>query len=649
MFLMKKWLCISAIPGFCLLVLCFIPFREVTAQTDVLSLRVSVRMDQTPVEEALGQIGRLGGFSFSYDASLIADSKRISCQVSRTKISDVLKLVLGDRIIPRQVGNHVILMNAPVGRVKKLKSGYTIQGRVTDALSGRPLHHATVYTVQNDIAVSSDTSGAFTLKLNTGGTKGISCSSMGYRDTVLFIDPVQESTIQIALEKSVPEVQTLESRKAVLGTRSPDTLSAGRPVIAGVEEIALVKLLVPRKSVRTAQNVQIYRKGSAQISLVLGVGTHGLACGSYSNGISFNVLAGYSRELNGVEVGGLVNIERMEVRGFQLGGLVNLAGGQTTGFQIGGLCNVNLGPVKGFQVAGVANWLSDTLKGFRLAGLGNITLGRMRGMDMAGLVNLAFHHVNGWQVAGFLNAGMYEVNQAQISGLVNYGRENWGFQMAGLLNLTIKENRGVQIAGLVNVAPQASRGVQIGGLLNYSRILNGFQLALFNIVGQVESGVPVGFLTVIRHGGYYRMEVSVDEVFYINAAFRAGTRHFYNIFKTGIGEGGMVNFTYGFGTLIGLGKTVGMGIDLTCGVVMSTGTGLRYHGMQGRLAPTVDITLTRKWTLFAGPALNLYWFNTGNTIMTDGIAPYTFYDHTFTTGPHRIQLWVGGIIGVKIF
>lgn len=646
---MKKKIYTSVIPALCLLFLFCIPFSKVAAQTDFLSRRISIRLDQIPVGEALGQIGRLGGFSFSYDASLITDSKKISCQVTRTKISDILKMALGERIIPRQVGNHVILMNAPVIREKKQKSTYTVRGRVTDAQSGRPLPHATLYAAQNDIAVSSDTAGIFTVKFSTGGIKGITCSRSEYKDTVLFIDPAKDTTLQIALEKSMPAVEKLLSRKAVLGTRSPDTLSPGQPVIAGVEEMAFVKFLVPRKSVRTAQNVQIYRKGSAQISFVPGAGTHGMASGSYSNGFSFNVLAGYARELNGVEVGGLVNIERMDVRGFQLGGLANLTGGQTSGFQLGGLCNVNLGPVKGFQLAGIVNWLSDTLKGFRLAGLGNITLGKMRGMDLAGLFNLAFHHVNGWQVAGILNTGMYEVNQAQISGLVNYGRENWGFQMAGLLNLTIKENRGVQIAGLINVAQQANRGVQIGGLLNYSRILNGFQLALFNVVGQVESGVPVGFLTVIRHGGYYRMEVSADEVFYINAALRAGTRQFYNIFKAGAGEGGMVNFTYGFGTLIGLGKRVGMGTDLTCGVVMSTRTGLRYHGMQARLIPTVDIRLARKWTLFAGPALNLYWFNTGNTIMPDGIAPYTFYDHTFTTGPHRIQLWVGGTLGVKIF
>lgn len=623
----------------------------VFSQENFLAKRISVNLNQVTVETALSRVAAGGGFWLSYDASLTGTSRKVSVHASNKKVSEILKEIVGNEAASRQIGHHVILTRQIREKnAEQRKETFQLAGLITNSATGMPITGATVYAVIQKTAVVTGDSGQYRIAIPAYQPISLGIMRKEFRDTVIFINITADKRLDLALTPNFQEELTgLKSRKAILGTHVPDTLSMGIAPVAEVEQIGLVRWLVPEKQRNNAGNVQVYGSGSVQISLVPYLGSHGIAGGSFANVFSFNVLAGYSRATNGFELGGLVNINRQRMRGFQLAGLGNFIGEEVSGFQLSGLVNVTLGAVRGFQLAGLVNWLPDTLRGVQIAGLCNLTTGKMRGMELAGLVNLAFHHVNGWQVAGLANVGIYEINKVQISGLANYGRENWGFQLAGLINVAKKENRGFQLAGLVNISGRENRGVQIAGLFNHTRILNGFQLALFNYVNTVESGVPIGLVSIVRHGGYYRMEVSADEVFFVNVGLRAGTRHFYNIFRTGIGESWMVNFTYGFGTLVKLGRAVDLGFDLTTGVVMSTQTGLKYHGLEGKFSPTVDIRLHKAISLFFGPSANVYWFNTGSDIKPNGIAPYTFYDHAFTTGPHRIQLWAGGVVGIKLF
>jgi len=622
----------------------------VFSQENYLTKRISINLNQVTVETALNRVAAGGGFRLSYDASLTTTSRKVSLHASGEKVSQILKEIVGDDAAPRQIGHHVILTRQPRRKTgEKRDEPFVLAGTITNSVTGMPVPAATVYAVTQKTAVVTGDSGQYRIPIPASQSVSLGIMRKGFRDTVLFVTLTANGSLDLTLTPLQEELSRLESRKAILGTHLPDTLATGIMPVSEVEQIGLVRWLVPEKQRSNARNVQVYDRGSVQVSLIPYLGSHGTAGGSFANVFSFNVLAGYSRATNGFELGGLVNINRQRMRGFQLGGLGNFVGGEVTGFQLGGLFNATLGAVRGFQLAGLVNWLPDTLKGMQVAGLCNVTTGKMRGMELAGLVNLAFHHVNGWQVAGLANVGIYEINKVQISGLANYGRENWGFQLAGLINVAKKENRGFQLSGLVNISGRENRGAQIAGLFNQTKVLNGFQLALFNYAGTVESGVPVGLVSIVRHGGYYRLEVSADEVFFANVGLRAGTRQFYNIFRTGIGESWMVNFTYGFGTLVKLGESVDLGFDLTTGVVMSTQTGLKYHGLEGKFSPTLDIRLYKAVSLFFGPTANVYWFNTGSDIKPDGIAPYTFYDHTFTTGPHRIQLWAGGVVGVKLF
>jgi hypothetical protein len=429
------------------------------------------------------------------------------------------------------------------------------------------------------------------------------------RDTLRKIDPRPATEIDTPGDSLVPQMKPQD-----------------------IDEIGLVRLIVPSESRTMPKNPGISRKSAVQVSLLPVLGTNGKKSGTTSNAFSLNILAGYSRSLNGFEAGGLLNIERFDICGFQVAGISNMTGGTVYGVQAAGAFNISLGPVHGVQLTAGVNRLSDSLKGVQVSGLCNQINGTMKGLQFTGFVNVSKSHVDGCQVSGLINIGKKEINGTQVCGFMNYGKENWGFQLAGITNIAKKDNRGAQVAGI----------------FNYAKRLNGFQLALVNFTEQVDNGIPMGFLSIVRHDGYYRGEISADEIFYGNIVFRSGIQRFYNIYKTGIGESGMVNFTWGFGTMVPVKRIVSICFDLISGVVMTTQGGMKYHGLLTKLAPTVDICLLKHLCLFAGPSVNFYWYYTGNASRPGGIAPYTIYQKVFTNGPHGIEVWIGGVLGVKI-
>jgi hypothetical protein len=146
--------------------------------------------------------------------------------------------------------------------------------------------------------------------------------------------------------------------------------------------------------------------------------------------VSFNILAGVNKSVEGAEFGGLVNVLTDSMHGIQMSGLVNSVGRSFEGFQAAGLVNHSRGTSAGFQAAGL----------FNMAGQGHL-------VQAAGLINVANGNVDG--------------------------------QAAGLVNVA-KDVYGAQVSGLVNVA-QHVRGAQIG-LFNFADSVGGVPIGLISIV-----------------------------------------------------------------------------------------------------------------------------------------------------------------------
>ncbi|RZM21055.1 MAG: hypothetical protein EOO88_34405 [Pedobacter sp.] len=89
------------------------------------------------------------------------------------------------------------------------------------------------------------------------------------------------------------------------------------------------------------------------------------------NKFSLNVIGGYTAGVDGLELGGLFNINRRNTKYLQLAGVFNLVGGNMSGLQIAGVSNQVLDTVKGVQIAGFINKAESQVSGLQIAALTN--------------------------------------------------------------------------------------------------------------------------------------------------------------------------------------------------------------------------------------------------------------------------------------
>ena len=307
-----------------------------------------------------------------------------------------------------------------------------------------------------------------------------------------------------------------------------------------------------------------------QVSFVPNFGTNGLAGDSIVNDISLNILAGSVYEVNIFEIGSLFNVVQRNIGGCELAGIGNFVGGNVHGFQCAGIINTANGLV-GLQTAGLVN-RANYANGLQIAGLVNQSSGGPV-KQISGLMNISGQS-SSFQVAGLINnspstvfqmAGLINNSSGtgsfQAAGLMNNSKKVSGFQVAGLLNsaFTVK---GLQLAGVVNNSDTVN-GSQISGVINRASYVKGVQVGVINIADSV-GGVPVGVINIVKNG-YHQFELSVDELFIENMAFRSGLKQFYSIVTAGVEITHLMQprWTYGagFGTSAAIGRKTTFNID----------------------------------------------------------------------------------------
>ena len=132
--------------------------------------------------------------------------------------------------------------------------------------------------------------------------------------------------------------------------------------------------------------------------------------------LSLNIIAGYHTKLDGLELGGILNIKGVEARGAQLAGVGNIVGGDVDGFQIAGGLNAAGRNVEGFQATGGLNAIGGDLNGFQVAGGANIAGRNVEGFQASTGFNVSGGTLDGFQVAvgGNLVGGDVEGIQATV-------------------------------------------------------------------------------------------------------------------------------------------------------------------------------------------------------------------------------------------
>ncbi|MER2999497.1 hypothetical protein [Pontibacter populi] len=250
----------------------------------------------------------------------------------------------------------------------------------------------------------------------------------------------------------------------------------------------------------------------AQLSVVPGIGTNGIKSGNYYNTFSFNLLGGYNGGVQGLELGGILNMDKEFSKGVQMAGVANLVGGESAGVQMAGVVNVNAGGSSAVQMAGVANINKGWSSSSQFSGVLNVAGANGKGVQFSGVANVVNGSMHGFQAAGVINVAG-EVKGSQLSGVINQAKAISGTQV-GVLNIA-GNSKAAQI-GVINIADSAN--------------------------------TTIGLINIVRKNGYYRGEIWAGETLYANAAFKMGTKNFYSLIAAGWQQkDSHYHLAYGFG------------------------------------------------------------------------------------------------------
>jgi hypothetical protein len=234
-------------------------------------------------------------------------------------------------------------------------------------------------------------------------------------------------------------------------------------------------------------------------------------------------------------------------------GFVNIANGDFRSLQMG-YVNTTFNDFRGAQF-GFINTTFNNHYGLQW-GFINTTFNKSHKLQ-AGFINTA-SATQGGQI-GFINTTKRDLNGAQI-GFVNsiVGRLNepdnttdnalTGTQI-GYVNTTLGNVKGSQI-GFVNVTKGRVKGSQIG-FVNYA---------------DTVTGVPLGFVSVVKKGGYRAVEVSANEFYPVNLSFKIGIPKLYTFIQVGYNPDFKKQFASGggIGSLLPIGKSLYFNPEANC-------------------------------------------------------------------------------------
>lgn len=600
-----------------------------------LDKRINITLSDERLDESLKKIAQAAGFTFSYNASLLERDKKINYQFQNKTIREILDTIFDGSMQYKQRGKYIILTKAsrPTSTSKdvKLLSGYVI-----DEGTGKRLQNVSVYDPATLASTVTDSSGYFQLEIKkpSGEDIRLAINKRDYADTLVVVSSSTSGFLDIPLRINKEKInKVMDSVTSKLKRAWFKTKEATRQAI-NMENISDT----------------IYRR--AQFSFLPFIGSNGKLSGNVINDYSLNVHGGYSLGVRKLEIGSMFNLIRGDLGGVQFAGLFNGVFGKNRGVQFAGLANVTGDSSLGPQVAGLVNSNFTSAKGLQLAGLANYTEGSSHGWMFSGLSNFTLGEQKGPHVAGLFNFVTHDTGPAHLAGLFNFtAGSHHGIQVAGLFNYADEQVRGAQLAGLFNVSPKYIKGIQVAPF-NFAKRVEGAQIGVVNISKSIR-GVPLGLISIVGDG-YHKIEISADEVFYTNIAFRTGVRQFYNILTAGANpatfdqDTTLWTFGYGIGTAPKISDGLSLNFDITSNQVVY-GNKIEAINLLNKFYAGVDIRLAKNLSITTGITLNAHITKLSHDdypVLFADYSPDIFYERNLGSD-HYVELWWGGKIGIR--
>jgi len=582
-------------------------FAQSQNTTPILERKISITANDERITSVLTRVGQLAGFSFSYNSAIISPEQSVSLNISNKSIREILNEIFHGSMNYKEKSNYLIITKAATPIAKNNIMVIILNGYVEDSRTGEKISQASVYEKSSMTSTVTDQYGYFKLKLEKKtDSVALSISKKSYRDTLVSITAPENQYLKISILPIMDSV--------VISAQTT-------PIDSIVAEPKIFTL--PYEDEPNVQNINDTLYRLVQVSFLPFIGTNDRLSGNIINDYSINLLGGYSLGTRQIELGFFFNMDRGDVSWLQIAGFGNLVGRNVYGIQAAGFANVNGGETKAIQLAGFAN----------------TNLGETIGVQLAGFANTNLKSVNGVQVAGFGN--------------VTIGNSR-GVQVAGLGNVQVGDYRGSQIAGLTNIATEKISGSQIAALYNHGRQVRGTQIGLINYADTL-GGIPIGLLSIVKTG-YHKIELSADEIFYTNLAFRTGVRKFHTMISAGFKPQQSINpsdtsvwtFGYGIGTARKLSRWLYLDLDLSSQHV-NRGSFTNALSLLNKAYVGLDFQIAKKFSIATGVTLNGYMTRTTYAdypqLFTD-FTPNIFYNENLNPDIN-LKMWLGGKVALR--
>ena len=586
--------------------LSFVQSFSQSKATPILERKITISCKEEKLSSALNKISQQAGFSFSYNSSIISESETVTIELAGKTVRDALNTIFKGTKLYKEKNSYLILTQTPPPP-KVETTVIVLSGYVEDEKTGEKIPDASVYNKTTLSSAVTDQFGFYKIKFDKkDSSASLFVSKKDYRDTLVTITAPGNQYLNISITPVGKDSVIVEARSA---SKSDSIINQ--------EDIENF----PYGSEANVQNISDTLYRDIQISFLPFLGSNGRLSGNVINDYSINILGGYSLGTKQIELGFFFNIDRGDVSFLQVAGFGNLVGGNVYGAQGAGFFNLNRGDVKAAQFAGFAN----------------INLGEARGVQVTAGANVNFKSADGVLAAGFAN--------------FTYG-SSYGVQVAGFGNFQVEDYRGSQISGFMNIASNRISGSQISPFYNHGKNVRGTQIGLFNTADSL-GGVPIGLVSFVKYG-YHKLEVSADEVFYTNIAFRTGLNKFYNILSAGMmpqqtTDGQNVwTFGYGIGTAPKLTKWWYLNFDLTSQQV-NKGSFTNELSLLNKLHAGFDFQVAKKFSITIGATLNGYLTK---TTFTDYANLFTNYQPKIIRDQNispdlNLKMWWGAKVGLR--
>lgn len=596
------------------LILVFLLGSIYSEAQNILDRRVSFTANRQRLDDVLAIISNNAGFSFSYNSNILKRDSLVNLSVNNKTVRQVLNQLFNGAYEYKESGNYVILRRVSLQLTTVTKTApakdnsWSISGYVVNAETGEPLSDASIYETTHLTSTLTDANGNFKIKLKDKyKTTSLAVSKDAFEDTMVTIPQKFDLQLVIAIVPVVNETVVSIPNSFELADTTSNAIVADTPMVKPsadeVEETGIARfLLTAKQKIRSLNMKKFFTEKPFQFSVVPGVSTQGKLSGQVVNNFSFNLFGGYTAGVNGLEIGGLFNLNKKDVRYLQGAGLFNITGGSVTGLQIGGLQNTVLKNVQGLQAAGINNYVKGNVGGSQIAGVANIGGGTMK-----------------------------------------------GFQAAGVFNYQNRDIGGIQIGGVGNVGGGQVRGIQAGGVFNYAKKLKGLQIGLINIA-DTSDGYSIGLINIVLKG-YHKLSFSTNEVVSGNVSFKTGSRKLYSILQAGMNlnkkDDKLYTFGYGLGTELGLAKWLSINPELSSQYVY-LGT-WDHLNLLNRANLQLNIKFGKRFSIFGGPSFSAYYSKQPAAV--DGykynIIPTS--SKSFELGDPKVRGWFGWNAGINIF